>query len=205
MNEQVSFWRGEFGDGYAERNALDAENLAQREAMWRLILNAASPPPRSILEVGANIGLNLRALAALGGAEIHAVEPNEKARGILAEDKVLPAGHIYDAAADNLPLKDGAVDFVFTCGVLIHIAPENLLPSCREMHRVSGKYIACAEYFNPTPVEISYRGHSGVLFKRDFGGFWLDNFSDIQLIDYGFLWKRATGLDDLTWWLFQKT
>ena len=97
-----------------------------------------------------------------------------------------------------------SVEFVFTIGVLIHIAPDDLLASCREMFRVSSQYVACAEYFNPTPVEIDYRGHRGVLFKRDFGAFWLDNFPELELVDYGFLWKRATGLDDLTWWLFCK-
>jgi pseudaminic acid biosynthesis-associated methylase len=103
-----------------------------------------------------------------------------------------------------LPLQDAAVEFSFTSGVLIHIAPDDLLASCAEIYRVSSRYIACAEYFNPTPVEIEYRGHSGVLFKRDFGGYWLDNFLDLELVDYGFLWRRATGLDDLTWWLFRK-
>ena len=42
------------------------------------------------------------------------------------------------------------------------------------------------------------------LFKRDFGGFWLDNFPDLQVVKYGFSWKRLTGLDNLTWWVFEK-
>jgi len=201
---QVSFWRGEFGDGYAARNSADPKTLEQRQAMWRQILAPMAPPPRSILEVGANIGLNLKALSALTPADLHAVEPNEKARRVLAESGALPAAHVHDATAAALPLQDDAVDFVFTSGVLIHIAPDDLLASCREMFRVSSKYVACAEYFNPTPIEIEYRGHRRVLFKRDFGGFWLDNFPELALVDYGFLWKRATGLDDLTWWLFCK-
>jgi spore coat polysaccharide biosynthesis protein SpsF len=32
----------------------------------------------------------------------------------------------------------------------------------------------------------------------------MDRFPDLQLVDYGFFWKRATGLDDATWWLFRK-
>ena len=203
-NDQVAFWRGQFGDSYAARNVADPENLARRKAMWQKILAPMSPPPRSILEVGANIGLNLKALGDLTSADLHAVEPNENARRTLAQSGVFPAPQIYDATATALPLQDAAVDFVFTSGVLIHIAPEDLLASCREMHRVSAKYIACAEYFNPTPVEIEYRGHHGVLFKRDFGSFWLDNFPQMEMIDYGFLWKSATGLDNLTWWLFCK-
>ena len=203
-NDQIEFWRGQFGDGYADRNVADRETVAQRKAMWQRILSPMKPPPQSILEVGANVGLNLKALAALLPAELHAIEPNGKARGILAQSGALTAEHILDATASDIPLQDGAVELAFTSGVLIHIAPENLLASCQEICRVSSRYIACAEYFNPTPVEIAYRGHSGVLFKRDFGGFWLDNFAELELVDYGFLWKRATGLDDLTWWLFRK-
>jgi pseudaminic acid biosynthesis-associated methylase len=203
-NDQLKFWQGQFGDSYADRNVADAETLDQRKAMWTRMLAAMSPSPESILEVGANVGLNLRALSALLPAELNAVEPNAKARVILGESGALPAERIHSASSTGLPLDDGSVELTFTSGVLIHIAPDDLLPSCREMHRVSSRYIACAEYFNPTPVEIEYRGHSGVLFKRDFGAFWLDNFADLELVDYGFFWKRATGLDDLTWWVFRK-
>lgn len=203
-NDQVAFWRGQFGNAYIERNAADVGSLNSRHAMWKRILAPLRTPPRSMLEVGANIGLNLRALASLTEAELHAVEPNAKARAVLADSGALPASRIFDGTAASLPLDDGSIEFVFTSGVLIHIAPDNLLDACREMHRVSSRYVACAEYFNPIPVEIAYRSHSGFLWKRDFGGFWLDNFPDLTLVDYGFLWKRATGLDDLTWWLFQK-
>lgn len=203
-NDQVAFWRGQFGNAYIERNAADVGALDSRRAMWKRILAPLRTPPGSMLEVGANIGLNLRALASLTEAELHAVEPNAKARAVLADSGALHASRIFDGTAASLPLDDGSIEFVFTSGVLIHIAPDHLLDACREMHRVSSRYVACAEYFNPVPVEIAYRGHSGFLWKRDFGGFWLDNFPDLTLVDYGFLWKRATGLDDLTWWLFQK-
>lgn len=203
-NQQVPFWRGVFGDGYISRNVASAEAIANRRTMWQRILKPLDRPPASILEVGANIGLNLRALADLVPAELYAVEPNAKARTLLGETGALPTNHIYDGVAADLPLADGIVDFVFTSGVLIHVAPEDLLASCREIHRVSSGYIACVEYFSPVPVDVEYRGHSGYLFKRDFGAFWLDNFADLTLVDYGFFWKRATGLDDLTWWLFRK-
>ncbi|MCW5771392.1 MAG: methyltransferase domain-containing protein, partial [Rhodospirillaceae bacterium] len=200
----LAFWRGTFGDAYVDRNAADSEALGNRRAMWRRIFSPLAQPPRSILEVGANIGLNLRALAALVSSELYALEPNAKARAILAASGAVPPQRILDGTAAAIPLADGAVDMAFTSGVLIHIAPQDLADSCRELHRVAGRYIVCAEYFNPTPVEIEYRGHSGYLFKRDFGAFWLDSFDDLELVDYGFFWKRATGLDDLTWWLFRK-
>ena len=42
------------------------------------------------------------------------------------------------------------------------------------------------------------------MFKRDFGGFFLEHFPDWRVLDYGFAWKQLTGLDNLTWWLFEK-
>ena len=92
----------------------------------------------------------------------------------------------------------------FTSAVLIHIAPEDLKKACSEIHRVSSKYIVCREYFATEPESKNYRGHDGLLFKRDFGAFWLDNFPDIELVDYGFLWHKVTGIGDLTWWVFRK-
>ena len=48
----------------------------------------------------------------------------------------------------------------------------------------SKKFILIAEYYNPTPVEVSYRGHNGKLFKRDFAGEMMKKYSDLKLIDY---------------------
>lgn len=204
-NNQLGLWRGEFGDAYIERNTAEESSINNRKTMWRKMLAATGMPPASILEVGSNIGLNLRALREIVEADLYAVEPNATARRTLVENGVLEADRIFDATAQNLPFPDGTFDLAFTSGVLIHIAPADLLAACREIHRVSGRLIACAEYFNPQPMEISYHGRADVLFKRDFGAFWLDNFSDLELVDYGFFWKRATGLDDLTWWVFRKT
>ncbi len=202
---QLDAWRGEFGDAYGGRNEADQAMIAARTAMWTRILRPlADHPPQSILEIGANIGLNLRALAGLTTARLMALEPNSRARRRLVDDGVVSPDHAHDGAADNIPLADGAVDLAFTSGVLIHIAPDDLAASCAEIHRVSGRYIACVEYFADTPQEVRYRGRDGLLFKRDFGDFWMDRFADLALVDYGFFWRRATGLDNLTWWLFSK-
>ncbi len=202
---QEDLWRGEFGDAYIERNAADAARLAARTASWAEILKClAGAPPSSILEVGANIGLNLRALRRLTAATFFAVEPNERARGVLVEERVVDADKALDGISTRIALPDASVDLVFTSGVLIHIHPDQLLPSCREIHRVARRYVVCIEYFSDKPVEIPYRGKTEALFKRDFGGFYLDHFADLTLVDYGFFWSRTTGLDNLTWWIFEK-
>lgn len=204
-NYQLNTWRGDFGDSYTDRNVADENALRARTKMWARILDPIEGnPPTSILEIGANLGLNMRTLQRLTDAELFALEPNAKARQILLDEGVMKASNLFDSFASSIPMADGSVDMAFTSGVLIHVPPSDLLASCSEMHRVSRKYIVCAEYFSVEPQELKYRGHDGLLFKRDFGDFWMSNFPDLKLRDYGFLWKRATGLDNLTWWLFEK-
>ena len=202
---QSLFWHGKFGDDYTERNVDSPEALSARIALWGQIFESiAGAPPRSILEVGANLGINLRALKYLTPAKFFAVEPNERARKLLLESLIVPASNVRNCLAHNLDFTDRSMDMVFTSGVLIHIHPDHLLSSCREIHRVTRRYIVCIEYFSDKPEEISYRGHDGVLFKRDFGSYWIDNFPDLETRDYGFVWKHITGLDNLTWWIFEK-
>jgi spore coat polysaccharide biosynthesis protein SpsF len=201
---QAAFWRGPFGDAYTERNAPEAAQLRARVALWASILAHMPTPPASILEVGANAGTNLRALRCLSDAAFFAVEPNAKARQVLLEDGVVPAANLCDGLAAAIDLPDAAVDLAFTSGVLIHIHPDDLPSSCRDIHRVSRRYIACIEYFADRPEEVAYRGHADRLFKRDFGAFWLDSFPDLRPLGCGFAWRRLTGLDNLTWWLFEK-
>ena len=203
-SKQLKFWRGEFGNLYIDRNTPDNEISPNRLHMWKKILDAIPDVPNSVLEVGANIGNNLRVIQELIDTKIYAVEPNYAAREILKTNLKINEKNIFDASANSLPLESSSIDLVFTSGVLIHIAPEDLYTSCSEIYRVSSKYIVSVEYFNPTPVELSYRGHDGVLFKRDFGSFWIKNFPNLKVLDYGFFWKPITGLDNLTWWLFHK-
>ena len=97
-------------------------------------------------------------------------------------------------------------DFAFTKGVLIHQAPEMLPIAYDLLYRTSRNYIFISEYYNPSPVEVVYRGNSSVLFKRDFAGELLSRFSDLCLIDYGFIYHGDNQFpqDDTTWFLLNK-
>lgn len=202
---QVEFWRGSFGDAYVDRNIASSEHLHARVALWSEILgHTLQAPPESILEIGANLGINLRALRALTAARLFAVEPNDKARSILVKDGIVAATDVRSGVASAIDFSDDAVDLAFTSGVLIHIHPDDLLVSLREIYRCSKRWIVCVEYFSDKIEMIPYRGHNDRLFKRDFGSFWLDNFPKLRPVAYGFAWRRATGLDNLTWWLFEK-
>lgn len=201
----IEAWKGEFGDEYRGRNPPSADDLRWRMHLWQPVFRSlGTRPPQSILEVGANIGNNLRAIRMFSDARLLALEPNDLSRKALLDSGLVKTGDAVGGDASAIPLPDGAVELAFTCGVLIHVDPSDLGKSCREIVRVSSSYVMCAEYFSTDPVEIPYRGENGLLFKRDFGGFFLDICPELEVVDYGFLWRRATNAGDLTWWLFRK-
>ena len=70
----------------------------------------------------------------------------------------------------------------------------------------SGRYLLVAEYYNPAPVAIPYRGHTDRLFKRDFAGEIMDRHPQMKLVDYGFAYRRDPNFpqDDITWFLMEK-
>lgn len=96
-------------------------------------------------------------------------------------------------------MDSNSVDLAFTCGVLIHIDPKQLATAPPTVQGFTQVYCA-REIFSVEPEERTYRGQNGLLFKRDFGGFFFDRFADLKAVDYGFLRPRATGFDNLTWW-----
>ncbi len=100
----------------------------------------------------------------------------------------------------------GRFDLVFSCGVLIHIAPETLEANMKKMYEYSNKYVLICEYFSRAPQELTYHGEARKLFKRDFGKFFLEHFP-VNVVSYGSLWGgefELAGFDDMTWWLFEK-
>ncbi len=192
-----NLWAGSFGDAYTRRNA-ETRNVQQRGALWEAIL---PPDCESILEVGANIGQNLEAIARVSTADLFACEPNRLARDEL---QALELGHVTDDYADALSFRTNSMDLVLTMGVLIHISPAKLLPSMKEIHRCARRWIICAEYFAPSEEMVPYRGLKDALWRRDYGSLWLDNFPDLHCLASMFAWKRTTGLDNLVFWVLEK-
>ncbi len=200
--EQETFWAGHFGDQYSDRN-VGADAIAANVALFSKILSATRQV-NSVFELGCNIGLNLQALrSVLPAAEIEAVEINAKAVGTALEsgaaNRVLQ-GSLLDVQPEK------TYDLVFTKGVLIHISPDMLDVAYQQLYSLSNRYVMVCEYYNPSPVEIEYRGHQGKLFKRDFASDLLDRYPDLALVDYGFVWRRDPNFpqDDATWFLLEK-
>lgn len=190
-------WRGEFGDAYVDRNAAAGDN---RASFWHQIMTRY--PSRRILEVGCNLGGNLRWIAEhVEPQAVYGVDINLKALAQLHE--LLPAINGIYSPARELPFRDGYFDMAFTMGVLIH-QPDDTLPLVMaELVRCSRRYVLCGEYYAEQRTEVPYRGQAGALIKRDFGGIYSALFPQLQLLERGFL-GRDLGWDDVTYWVFEK-
>ena len=200
--EQEKFWSGDFGTSYVSRNQ-GQELIRANTLMFAKILPYLASV-ETILEFGSNIGLNLMAIKQLlPTAELSAIEINDKAVQELQKwGKVKKVYH--QSILEFVP--DYQRDFVFTKVVLIHINPEMLPKVYDLLYQSSKKYIMVCEYYHPVPVEVSYRGHSERLFKRDFAGELLDRHPDLELVTYGFFYQRDSAFngDDVNWFLLRK-
>ncbi len=203
--EQESFWAGEFGSNYIERN--HGENLvASNIALFSRALKFCGKI-QSTIEFGANIGLNLCAMKILYPKQRqYAIEINSKAAILIRQN--LPECKVFEKSIldfETDAIKEG-VDCVIVKGVLIHIKPENLNMVYSKICTLAKKYILVCEYYNPTPVTVHYRGHNDRLFKRDFAGEILEQYKEFELLDYGFVYHRdpAFPQDDLTWFLLER-
>ncbi len=199
---QDNFWMGEFGNKYIPRNQ-NQQLISSSISMYSKIL-ANTRGVNSILEFGANIGINLIAIQQLfSNIELSALEINATA---VEELKKLSLKKVYHASLFDYKV-DYQRDFVFTRGVLIHLSPDRLQDAYQILYESSNSYICIAEYYNPTPVMIPYHGESDRLFKRDFAGELMKKYKDLKLVDYGFVYHNDSNFpqDDVTWFLLEKT
>ena len=197
---QEDFWAGEFGDSYISRN--ESKNLlASNFMLFAKIFSSLDKVPSSFLELGANIGMNVVAIKKFAPqADFTGIEINNQACKILAGTGC----EVIESSIAEAKINE-SYNFVFSKGVLIHLSPNQLLTTYQKMYDWSNRFILIAEYYNPTPMAISYRGNDDRLFKRDFAGEFLDLFPDVVLRDCGFAYHRGTfPQDDITWFLLEK-
>lgn len=202
FTEQEAFWAGNFGTEYIARNK--GEQLLASNLNFFVKALKQAGKIKSCLEFGANIGMNLRALRLLHPEiSLNGVEINPNAAKILSE--FVGKQNVYEGSIFDYPVS-GQYDLALIKGVLIHINPDMLGNVYQKLYESSKKYILVCEYYNPSPVAVSYRGHSDKLFKRDFAGEMMDQYPDLLLVDYGFAYRRdpAFPQDDITWFLMEK-
>lgn len=186
--QQMQVWADEFGREYTDRNtfASDAEwnkVFIDRFGTTKDALNAEFlgdlPRDLRILEIGANVGNQLRALHRMGFTKLYGVELQRHA--VQRAKEIAPEADIIEASAFDLPFKDGWFDLVFTNNVLIHIAPTDIGGVLDEMYRVTKTYIWGSEYYADTYREVPYRGHTALLWKTDFGKLFTDRFAGLEV------------------------
>lgn len=199
--EQEAFWAGEFGNAYMLRNE-GQKLLSSNTAFFAKALSRAIGIS-SVIEFGANIGMNIMAMKRIfPEAKFSAVEINKNACEKLSE--------IGFVDVNCCSIMDYSTNYKFDIsiikGVLIHINPVVLSEVYDVLYKSTSRYILIAEYYNSTPVEVLYRGNAGKLFKRDFAGEMLDRYTNLKLVDYGFVYKRDCLFpqDDITWFLLEK-
>ena len=200
--EQEKFWAGEFGTDYISRNQGDALLASNLDFFAKALRGVREV--KTCIEFGANIGMNLKALKLLHpGFEQFGIEINAEAAEQLAN--VIPSENVHHVSILEFQ-PDRVWDLVLIKGVLIHINPEMLPHVYDKLVTASGRYLLVAEYYNPAPVAIPYRGHTDRLFKRDFAGEIMDRYPQMRLVDYGFVYRRDPNFpqDDITWFLMEK-
>jgi len=191
-------WRGGLGDAYVERN-IDSANYARRGAFWQSIIDRTSPA--KVLEVGCNVGGNLRWFIDRVPGGVHGVDINPRSIDVLRE--LVPEVQAAVGSARRLDFPDESFDLVFTVAVLIHVPDEGLAEAIDELVRTSSRWILIAEYFAPEPIVADYRGVPNSIFKRDYGAIMLEAHPELELVDRGLL-TADDGLDEVHWWLIRR-
>lgn len=156
---------------------------------------------QSIVELGCGAGLNLAALAALGHTYLIGTDIS------IAALDMIPSGTCRLKVCSDIGVEQTPFpcDLAFTKGCLIHVSPDKIQQAYKNLYAWSKRYILVAEYYNPTPVEVPYRGVYGLLWKRDFAGEMMDLFPDLHLEACGFAYHRDPyPQDDITWFLMAK-
>ena len=185
---QTRVWQGEFGRAYTDRNTLE---MAELDALWsrnygvsRSAINQmfleGIPRSASFLEVGCNVGNQLLLLQAQGYTQLTGIELQSYA--LAGARSRLKNVALQQGSALALPFEDQTFDVVFTSGVLIHIAPDDLPRAMSEIHRCARHYIWGAEYFSPELTAVNYRGNDDLLWKMDYARKYLTLFDDLELV-----------------------
>ena len=204
VSSQEKFWECDFGDNYILRN--NSESLYPPNLrLFSEIINCMEINPVEWIEFGPNIGNNLKAVKTLlPDCKTIGVEINSTAAETLKKSGSCDL--VINRSIFDLKEKHFKSDVSMTKGVLIHLNPEFIQDAYKVLYDSSRKYILLIEYYNPSPVELNYRGNKDTLFKRDFAGEMMEKYPDLTLVKYGFRYHKDITFpqDDLTWFLLKK-
>jgi len=187
-NRQTNTWFSEFGKNYTDRCKKTPDQYDELYTslygITRTKLNEEfiGDIDRSarILEVGTNVGGQLKLLFRMGFRNLYGIELQLYPIKI-SQSKYYGISLLQGSGFD-IPFKDNAFDIVFTTGVLIHIDPDLLPLVLKEIYRCTKRYIWGFEYYNKNMLEIPYRGKNKMLWKADYVAIYQDYFPDLNMI-----------------------
>lgn len=173
---QIEKWDGEFGRRYIERHPTTVEGFDQlREEQYGegttqtgLMEQSLGHLDRDarVLEVGSNIGIQLRILRNLGFENLYGVDVQEYA--VRRCRREAPELDVVVGNAFDLPFEDDQFDLAFTNETLITIHPEYVDDAIDEVVRVADRYVWGLEFYADEYTEIEWRGEDEMLWKTDF-------------------------------------
>lgn len=154
MNSQEQYWIGSGGDDYTKRNDTfrDIEYVTDTRLNVLKRFFSEIPKDSSILEIGCNRGNTIQILKDMGFSNITGIDINESALSIIREK--FPEFKFYNSSIEEY--YSTPYDLVITCGVLIHIHPDNLDKVIDRIENLSSKYIFGYEYYSDTLKKMPY-------------------------------------------------
>ena len=151
------------GDRYIDRNQKQRTIAANTNLFSKVFRRTRGV--ESIIEFGANIGLNQKAIKNLKpDARRVAVEINERAAEILGQE--IGAENVINESILELDLKE-QFDMSFIKGVLIHINPNELQSVYEKLYNASKRYIAYYRIFQSITSNYSLQRTPVIVYSNE--------------------------------------
>ena len=209
-NYQTKMWSGEFGTKYTRRNTFsyikwnkmykDRFGYTKENINKSFLYNL--PKKIKILELGCNIGSQLRCLYKMGYKNLNGIEIQHHCLKKLKKNFNFVNG--IQSTIFKLPFNNNSFDLVFTNNVLIHIPPKKIHIVLKEMYRVSKLWIWGSEYYSQNYKEIIYRKNKNLLWKADFAKIFLRNFKNLKIVKHKFLVSKFDNKEIDSMYLLKK-
>ena len=155
MEYDIEFWN---------KYTIDNESKINEEFSKFIKDLATSLRSNSVLEVGCNVGNDLRSFP--NDFDVKGIDLNDKALDFAK--KKYPSFKFQKGSIFELPYDDSSIDFVFTHNVLNYIQEDEIDKAINELYRVSKKYILNCELFdeNESPIEGMNKAWKRNVYKR---------------------------------------
>ena len=133
---------------------------------------------KKVLEVGCNVGHNLRELEKAHGIDIDIT-------AIMKANNFYPKNNFWEDNILTTNIDWHTYDFVFTRAVLSHLNNDQVLTAMKKMFVASNSYIMTCEYYAQSYNEIPWRDE--VLYCRNYAELWKK--FDVKVILDTWVWN----------------